>query len=138
MREDIKKILMGPKNVPSTKGEKTEELLKESNAVTVEIQDYYNNLANDIDKFDKLAWKTKSGYDTPHFSSFTKNLEGWTPGFYTFAGAANHGKTALLLNVLEDLCTTESNKLFGIFFSLDDSKNKVIPRVVAMRETIPI
>ena len=44
----------------------------------------------------------------------------------------------MLLNILEDLCMTEENKLFGIFFSLDDSKNKVIPRVVAMRETIPI
>ena len=131
VREDIKKLLSAGKNKEEV------ETVGELDNKT-QIQDYYSNLANDIDKFDDLAWKSKTGYDTPHFPSFTKNLEGWSPGFYTFAGAANHGKTAMLLNILEDLCMTEENKLFGIFFSLDDSKNKVIPRVVAMRETIPI
>ena len=131
MREDIKKLLSAGKNKEEVKT--VDELDNKT-----QIQDYYNNLANDIDKFDDLAWKSKTGYDTPHFPSFTKNLEGWTPGFYTFAAPANAGKTALMLNIMEDLCTTESNKLFGIYFSLDDSKNKVIPRIVAMRETIPI
>ena len=131
MREDIKKLLNVGKN-------KEEVELKDELDNKTQIQDYYSNLANDIDAFDEQAWSNKSGYDTPHFPSFTKGLEGWSPGFYTFAAQPNAGKTALMLNVLEDLCTTESNKLFGIYFSLDDSKNKVIPRVVAMRETIPI
>jgi replicative DNA helicase len=30
------------------------------------------------------------------------------------------------------------NKLFGVYFSLDDNKNKVLPRIVAMRECLPI
>ena len=131
MREDIKKLLKGDKN-------KEEVELKEELEGKTQIQDYYSNMANDIDAFDELAWKNKSGYDTPNFPMFTKGLEGWSPGFYTFAAQPNAGKTALMLNILEDLCTTESNKLFGVYFSLDDSKNKVIPRIVAMRETIPI
>lgn len=131
MREDIKKLLNAKKNKEEV------EIVEE--AVEVQpIQDYFSTLASDIDTFEEQAWKAKSGYETPNFPSFTKGLEGWSPGFYTFAAQPNAGKTALMLNILEDLCTTESNKLFGIYFSLDDSKNKVIPRVVAMRETIPI
>ena len=130
MRADIKKLLDTDKD---TTIETREEL-----ADMTPIQDYFNNMANDIDIFDDQAWKTKSGYDTPNFPSFTKGLEGWSPGFYTFAGSPNHGKTAVMLNVMEDLCMHEENKLFGVYFSLDDSKNKVIPRIVAMRETIPI
>ena len=30
------------------------------------------------------------------------------------------------------------NKLFGVYYSLDDNKNKVLPRIVAMREALPI
>ena len=131
MREDIRKLLNAGKN-------KEEVVLKEELENKVQIQDYFNNMANDIDAFDEQAWKNKSGYDTPNFPSFTRGLEGWSPGFYTFAGSPNHGKTAVMLNIMEDLCMCESNKLFGIYFSLDDSKNKVIPRIVAMRETIPI
>lgn len=130
MREDIKKLLSVEKN--------KDIKLKDELDNKTQIQDYYSNLSKDIDAFDKVAWASKSGYDTPHFPSFTKNLEGWGPGFYAFAAQPNAGKTALMLNILEDLCTTKSNKLFGIYFSLDDSKNKVIPRIVAMRETIPI
>ena len=85
VREDIKKLLSAGKNKEEVKT--VDELDNKT-----QIQDYYNNLANDIDKFDDLAWKSKTGYDTPHFPSFTKNLEGWSPGFYTFAGAANHGE----------------------------------------------
>ena len=118
MREDIKKILNKGKNKEEV------ETVGELDNKT-QIQDYYSNLSNDIDAFDKLAWEAGSGYDTPHFPSFTKNLEGWTPGFYTFAGCPNHGKTSIMLNLLEDLCTTESNKLFGVYFSLDDSKNNL-------------
>lgn len=131
MREDIKKLLDAGKN-------KEEVVLKKELDNKVQIQDYFNSLANDIDSFNEQAWKNKSGYDTPNFPSFTKGLEGWSPGFYTFAAQPNAGKTALMLNILEDLCTTEKNKLFGVYFSLDDSKNKVIPRIVAMREIIPI
>ena len=131
MREDIKKLLSVGKN-------KDEVETRDEMAGKVEIQDYFSNMANDIDVFEDMAWKAKSGYDTPNFPSFTKGLEGWSPGFYTFAGSPNHGKTAVMLNIMEDLCMHAPNKLFGIYFSLDDSKNKVIPRIVAMRETIPI
>ena len=43
-----------------------------------------------------------------------------------------------MLNFLMDLCSNPDNHLFGIYFSLDDSKKIVIPRIVAMDQKIPI
>ena len=43
-----------------------------------------------------------------------------------------------MLNFLKDLCSNPDNHLFGIYFSLDDSKKIVIPRIVAMEQKIPI
>lgn len=100
--------------------------------------DFFNNMIHDIDAFEEEAWSNKTGYVSPSFPSFTEGLEGWSPGFYVWCGPSNHGKTAMLLNVMEDLCAYEDNKLFGIFYSLDDTRNRVIPRIVAMRENIPI
>lgn len=130
MREDIKNLLESEKD---TSIEVRGELDGKVCAV-----DYFNSMSQDIESFEELAWQNKTGYKTPNFPSFTQNLEGWSAGFYTFAGSSNHGKTAVMLNIMEDLCMHAPNKLFGIYFSLDDSKNKVIPRVVAMRETLPI
>ena len=100
--------------------------------------DYFNCLADCIDEFDDKAWNKKEGYKTPKFPSLTEGLEGWDSGLYIFAGLANHGKTAAMINILEDMVTCSDNKLFGIYYSLDDNKNKVIPRIVAMRESLPI
>ena len=99
---------------------------------------YFEYLANSIDEFDDRAWNKKEGYKTPNFPSLTTGLEGWDSGLYIFAGLANHGKTAIMVNILEDLVMNPDNKLFGIYYSLDDNKNKVIPRIIAMRESLPI
>lgn len=104
----------------------------------VTAKDYFNVLADDIDKFNTRAWEMKEGYKNPKFPSVSKNLEGWESGLYVFAGPSNAGKTAIMLNVMEDLCMCSENKLFGVYLSLDDNKNKVIPRIVAMRESLPI
>lgn len=46
--------------------------------------------------------------------------------------------TALALTLMMDYCLNTSNKLYGIYFSLDDVKEEVIPRVIASKEIIPI
>lgn len=46
--------------------------------------------------------------------------------------------TAMAVNLLWDYCMHAANKLFGIFFSLDDSSGEVIPRIIAMNQEIPI
>ena len=99
---------------------------------------YFNCLADSLDAFEERAWNKKEGYKTPSFPSLGNNLEGWDSGLYIFAGLANHGKTAIMVNILEDLVMHSENKLFGVYYSLDDNKNKVLPRIVAMRESLPI
>lgn len=43
-----------------------------------------------------------------------------------------------MINILKDMCTYRPNKLFGVYYSLDDSKQEVIPRIIAMEQQIPI
>ncbi len=113
------------------------ELLNETDDKVCAI-DYFGCLSESIDEFEEKAWNKKEGYKTPRFNSLTAGLEGWDSGFYVLAAQANVGKSAALLNIMEDLVTCPDNKLFGIYFSLDDNKNKLIPRIVAMRESLPI
>lgn len=88
--------------------------------------------------FDQIAWNKKSGYQLPHFPFMQKKLEGLDEGLYLFAAESNAGKTALMTNVLYDACTCKENHLVGLYFSLDDSKQLVIPRVISMVQNIPI
>ena len=130
MDEKIQELL----NADKDKETETIDELEGVNAAT----DFFENMKLDIDSFEKDAWANKTGYVSPNFPSFSDALEGWTAGFYVFAGPSNHGKTALMTNIQHDLCTYPANKLFGIYYSLDDTRNRVIPRIIAMRENIPI
>lgn len=46
--------------------------------------------------------------------------------------------TAALTNIMWAYCMNPNNKLFGIYFSLDDTKDKVISRLIAANQKIPI
>lgn len=105
---------------------------------TVEMEDFWNTSAAQYDEFDKLAWKKGDGYSAPNFPIFTQKLEGLESGLYMFAGESNMGKTAIAVNIMWDICTNPDNKLFGIYFSLDDSAQEAIPRIIAMDQHIPI
>lgn len=88
--------------------------------------------------FDENAWNKKSGYKMPHFPFIQQKLEGLDEGLYLFAAESNAGKTSLMTNILFDVCTYADNHLVGLYFSLDDSKQLVIPRIIAMNQNIPI
>ena len=83
MREDIKSLLDADKDLSIETVDELDNKILATN--------FFENMANDIDEFDKVAWENKAGFDTPSFPSFTEGLEGWSPGFYCFAGAANMG-----------------------------------------------
>lgn len=91
-----------------------------------------------IMNFDYKSWQAGRGYECVYFSDFTKHLEGLETGFYVFAGESNSGKTATMMNIFYDLVLNESNHLYGVYFSLDDSKNEIFPRIVAMQNDVPI
>ena len=67
-----------------------------------------------------------------------KHLEGVESGMYLFSGESNSGKSAAMMNIMKDMCSCEENNLFGIYYSLDDSKHEIIPRIIAMEQSIPI
>lgn len=130
-------ILKKAKLIMTEKKDEEVELREELDG-KVTAKDYFSVMKKDIDDFNYSAWNKKAGFKAPSFPIMTEKMEGFDSGLYIFAGAANAGKTAIMLNMMEDLCMNEDNNLFGVYFSLDDSKQKVIPRIVAMRERIPI
>ena len=118
---------------------KIDELIEEEESgLTVPAEDFYETTAGEYDEFDEAAWHKGTGYTCPSFPLFDQYMEGLESGLFMFAGESNGGKTALMLQLLFDYCTHSDNKLFGIFFSLDDTKKEIIPRLIASKEMIPI
>lgn len=113
-----------------------DNLLK--NPYSVEMEDFFEMAEGEYDEFNEQAWKKGKGYSCPSFSEFDRRMEGLELGLFMFAGESNTGKSALMLNLLFDYCTNPDNKLFGLYYSLDDAKEEIIPRLIAMNELIPI
>lgn len=113
-----------------------EDFLKDPEEVIVE--DYYS-LADEIyDDFDEKAFKKGHGYSCLTYPIFNEKIEGLEEGLYVFAGESNSGKTAVMTNLLWAFCNNPENKLLGIYYSLDDNTDEVIPRLIAMNQQIPI
>ena len=113
-----------------------EDILQEKNEVSIE--DYYSLGAQIYDRFDEYAYKKGHGYTVPGFPIFNKKLEGLEEGLYVFSGESNSGKTAIVTNLIWQIANDPDNKLFGLYYSLDDSTNEVIARLIAMNQQIPI
>lgn len=101
----------------------------------------FNVYRKGLDKyteFEDRARKKGDGYKVPGFPEIEKQLEGVEAGLYILAGESNSGKTAVMMNIVKAMASCPKNKLFGIYFSLDDSSNEIIPRIIAMEQEIPI
>lgn len=120
----------------------TEKLLKEieeeESLTSVPMEDFFETSISDYNEFDKSAWEKGHGFKCPKFPMFDKYMEGLESGLFMFAGESNSGKSALLMNLMIDFCTHADNNLFGIYYSLDDSMKEIVPRLIAMHESIPI
>ena len=114
-----------------------DKLLKETSdmeidtPVTIEQEEFFETTIPQYDAFDLAAWKKGQGYCTKTFPIFDAAMEGLENGMFLFAGESNHGKSAVLLELLMSYCLNEDNNLFGIYFSLDDGADKLIPRIIA-------
>lgn len=107
-------------------------------AKEVVMEDFVGTTLHDYDEFDERCWNKGDGYKLPGYPLIEEYLEGIESGLYLFAGESNSGKSACMMNVLKDMCSYRPNKLFGIYYSLDDSKQEIIPRIIAMEQQIPI
>lgn len=142
---------LAPKEILTVKKETNEEtltdLLKDTTAELelrnededrVQAEDFFSVMKEDLVEFEEKSWSKGNGYKTPRFPMIAEKLEGVDSGLYLLPAESNAGKSATMMNVVEDLVMCEENKLFGLYFSLDDSKYEIIPRVIAMREGIRI
>lgn len=104
----------------------------------VPMQDFFETARRKIDTFDQKAWAAKSGYEAPDFPLWSKHMEGLENGFFIFAGFPNSGKTAYMMNLARSYAAHKPNKLYLIYYTLDDTAQKLIPRFIAMNKSIPI
>lgn len=112
--------------------------LRDEDENYVQAEDFFSVMVEDLNEFEEKSWSKGNGYKTPKFPMIAAKLEGVDSGLYLLPAESNAGKSAMMMNILEDMVTCEENKLFGLYFSLDDSKHEIIPRVIAMREGIRI
>jgi len=71
------------------------------------------------------------GFRLNKFSKLEKNIDGLQTGLYIIGAETNVGKTAFLTNLFLDVL--ESNpETIGMYFSLDDSKDVIINRLLGI------
>ena len=71
------------------------------------------------------------GFKLNKFSNIEKNIDGLQTGLYIIGAETNVGKTAFLTNLFLDVL--ESNpETIGMYFSLDDSKDVIINRLLGI------
>lgn len=117
---------------------KREKEDKKEEEPTIKMENFFETSYNNYVKFDKKAKSKGRGYKSPKFPFLEEKLEGWDTGLFLFAGESNSGKSADMMNILKDLCSYEPNNLFGIYYSLDDDKDEIIPRIIAFEQDVPI
>jgi len=91
-----------------------------------------------IEDFDNACQNEGTGYEAPNFPIWSEKMEGLMNGFYIFAGYSNSGKSATCMNIAMDYALNEDNHLYLIYYSLDDTKEDIYSRIIAMRFRIPI
>lgn len=115
----------------------TEDIVQEE--ITEDFaENPFQSALQDYEKFDERAKAKGEGYKIPNYPLMEKHLEGVESGLYLFSGESNSGKSALMMNILKDMASYRPNKLYGVYYSLDDDKNEIIPRIIAMEQEIPI
>lgn len=77
------------------------------------------------------------GYRLNKFKQIEKDLDGLQAGLYVIGGDTNIGKTAFLINLFLDAIETNPD-LYGLFFSLDDSTDIILNRILAIKAGLPI
>ena len=104
----------------------------------IKMENFFETANKSYEEFEERARKKGNGYKIPNYQSIEHYLEGLEAGLYLFSGESNSGKSAAMMNIMKDICSCEENNLFGIYYSLDDSKHEIIPRIIAMEQSIPI
>lgn len=114
------------------------QLLVQEPTVDFTNIDFLQTSLDDYKEFEERSEKKGEGYLSKRFPILTEKLEGIDEGLYLICAESNTGKSAVLIELLRDLATNRENKLYGLYYSLDDTKFDIIPRVIAADQLIPI
>lgn len=119
--------------------------------ITEGIQDKINNppfvqdMIAEIDRVNAYAWNRGSMGLDMGFESLNKAFRGLNPGIHLIAGAPNSGKSMMLLRIMWNVILLNQyqsedhpREAFCLYFSLDDTNEELMPRVVAMDQGITI
>lgn len=107
---------------------------------------YRTKMSDTIDAVEEYSWNRgeMGGLDWG-FPSLNKAFEGLNTGVHLVAGQSNIGKSSFMLQLAwqvsqsNQIPTAEKpRKAFVLYFSLDDSNNELLPRLVAIDQRIPI
>lgn len=106
---------------------------------------FVSEMIERIKAVDAYGWnRGKMGLDFG-LESLNKAFNGFNTGLHLVAGGANTGKSMILLQILWNVALKNQyidedhpKKAFGLYFSLDDSNNELMPRIVAMDQKITI
>ena len=82
----------------------------------IQAEDFFTIMQEDLQEFDEKAWSKGEGYKTPRFPMIAEKLEGVDSGLYLLPAESNAGKSAMMMNIVEDLVMCEENKLFALNF----------------------
>ena len=78
------------------------ELYDEEQAI-VDTEDYFSTMIEDLQEFEEMAWNKGEGYQIPRFPMLTQYLEGLEAGLYLLPAQSNAGKSATMMNIVEDM-----------------------------------
>lgn len=99
-----------------------------------------------IDDVDQYSWaRGEIGGLDWGFEGFNKAFEGLNTGVHLVAGQSNVGKSGIMMQMGWQIAQAnripskkQPRKAFVLYFSLDDSNNELLPRLVAIDQKIPI
>jgi len=70
--------------------------------------------------------------------TLTAKMEGLQNALYLVAGRSNIGKSTFCLEMAHNVIMHNPDKVFVLYFSIDDNTNKVLPRILASHSGIEI
>ncbi|MFE4029316.1 DnaB-like helicase C-terminal domain-containing protein [Priestia sp. YIM B13551] len=137
-------VLNNPPGVENNPNEITPELIRE---VAGEQEPFFRTkMRQTIDEVEEYSWNRGElgGLDWG-YESLNKAFEGLNTGVHLVAGQSNIGKSSFMLQLAWQVSQANQTptkerprKAFVLYFSLDDSNNELLPRLVAIDQRIPI
>ncbi len=123
--------------------EEVDHLIKqEGDSTIVNIMDVVKEkqlFESQLLSFETRAWKRGKllGLATGH-PIFTQEMDGIQNQFYIIAGEEGTGKSAFIRSIMTGLLDANPDKVFVLYFSIDDSIPKVISRLLASETRLEI